>query len=112
MNSQGPKLSFHSKLSHQGLNLPIIETPGTFIANFGFLGVKHVIFSNLLPKDQFDNFFDFLKPWVDFSFVLKLQGLVLPNFETWGTETANCANFVRFSFVFKNFASKTYKTHF
>ena len=55
--------------------------------------------------------FDF--PWtkVDFLFILNLQGLVLPIYETWGTETANYANFVRFSSVFAYFAFETYKTH-
>jgi hypothetical protein len=47
---------------------------------------------------------------VDFSFKTNAQGLNLTSFESWGTETANCANFVRFSSVFNHFASKTYKT--
>ena len=42
--------------------------------------------------------------------IFEFQGLFLPNFETWGTETANYANFVSFSTVFIHFASKTYKT--
>jgi hypothetical protein len=56
--------------------------------------------------------YDFKRTFGDFSFQISAQGLFLPNFESWGTETANFANFVRFSFVFDHFASKTYKTQF
>ena len=51
-------------------------------------------------------------PWVDFSFKTNVQGLVLSIFKSWGTETANYANFVRFSSGFKHFASETYKAQF
>ena len=51
-------------------------------------------------------------PKMIFEQVLSDQGLVLPIYETWGTETANYANFVRFSSVFACFAFETYKTHF
>ena len=54
--------------------------------------------------------FELKRAWVDFSFKTNAQGLILSNFESWGTETANYANFVRFSFVFTHFASETYKT--
>ena len=53
---------------------------------------------------------DFRKTFGDFSYKANAQGLVLPIFESWGTETANYAKFVHFSFVFNHFASKTYKT--
>jgi hypothetical protein len=56
------------------------------------------------------NKFDYPRIKVDFLFILNLQGLVLPIYESWGTETANYANFDRFSTVFTHFASKTYKT--
>ena len=54
--------------------------------------------------------FYFKMTWVDFSYKINAQGLKLTIFETWGTETAKIANFVRFSHIFKRFASKTYKT--
>ena len=44
--------------------------------------------------------------------ILNDQGLDLTFYKSWGTETANFANFVRFSYVFTLFASKTYKTQF
>ena len=46
----------------------------------------------------------------EFSSKINSQGLDLTSFESWETETANYANFVRFSSVFKHFASETYKT--
>jgi hypothetical protein len=46
----------------------------------------------------------------DFSSKINAHGLDLTSFESWGTETANYANFVHFSSVFKHFASETYKT--
>ena len=46
----------------------------------------------------------------DFSYKTTTQGLVLSICESWGTKTANNANFVCFSLVFKHFASGTYKT--
>ena len=52
----------------------------------------------------------FKRTWVDFSYKINAQGLVLSKLDSWGTETANYANFVRFSSVFAHFASKTYKT--
>ena len=61
------------------------------------------------PKTIFDNLW-FFKTWVDFCFKINAQGLILSSFESWGTETANYANFVRFSSVFNYFASETYKT--
>ena len=51
-------------------------------------------------------------PFMTFVQDLIHQGLVLQIYETWGTETANYANFVRFSSVFDYFAFETYKTHF
>ena len=51
-------------------------------------------------------------PLVIIFHILNDQGLVLSFYESLGTETANFANFVRFSFVFTRFASKTYKTQF
>lgn len=51
-------------------------------------------------------------PLVIFSFQINAQGLFLPIFESWGTETASFANFVRFSSVFAHFAFITYKTRF
>ena len=42
--------------------------------------------------------------------IFEFQGLFLPIFESWGTETANYANFARFSFVFEHFAFETHKT--
>jgi hypothetical protein len=56
--------------------------------------------------------YDFKRTFGDFSFKICAQGLFLPNFESWGTETADFANFVHFSSVFTHFASKTYKTQF
>jgi hypothetical protein len=49
---------------------------------------------------------------VTFSSFWNNQGLDLTTFESWGTETANIANFVRFSFVFAYFAFETCKTLF
>jgi hypothetical protein len=54
--------------------------------------------------------FDFQEAWIDLSFKINAYGLNVISFETWGTETANFANFDRFSFVFTHFAFKTYKT--
>ena len=54
--------------------------------------------------------YDFKRTFGDFSFKISAQGLFLPIFKCWGTETANYANFVRVSTVFTHFASKTYKT--
>jgi hypothetical protein len=51
-------------------------------------------------------------PLVIIFHILNDQGLVLTFYESWETETANFANFVRFSSVFTLFASKTYKTQF
>jgi hypothetical protein len=51
-------------------------------------------------------------PLVIIFYILNIQGLVLSFYESWGTETANFANFIRFSSVFAHFASKTYKTQF
>ena len=56
--------------------------------------------------------YDFKRTFGDFSFKISAQGLFLLIFESWGTETANYANFIRFSSVFTHFASKTYKTQF
>ena len=56
--------------------------------------------------------YDFKRTFGDFTFKISAQGLFLTIFESWGTETAKFANFVRFSFVFTHFASKTYKTQF
>ena len=82
------------------------------LLQFWILRGKSVIFSNFFTQGLILTIFDFSLPWVDFSFILKPQGLVLSIFETWGTETATYANFVCFSFVFKHFASKTHKTQF
>ena len=51
-------------------------------------------------------------PKMIFVQVFSDQGLDLTTFKSWGTETANYANFVCFSTVFKHFASETYKTQF
>ena len=56
--------------------------------------------------------YDFKMTFGDFSFKISAQGLFLPIFKSWGTETANYANFVLFSLVFTQFAFKTYKTQF
>ena len=90
-----------------------------FSMDFGLLNTKMIFkkfsvglfsrcnfFKLFHPRTYFDNFWLFFALGWLFFFILNFQGLVLPNFETWGTETANCANFVSFSFVFKNFASK------
>ena len=109
--SKGQKW-FSFKIIPPGTNSAIFWNSRDYLCQFWILRGKSVIFSNFITQGLILIIFDFYLPWVDFSFVLNFQGLVLPNFETWGTETANCANFVRFSFVFKHFASKTYKTHF
>ena len=54
--------------------------------------------------------FYFKRTWVDFSYKINAQGLVLSKLDSWGTKTANYANFGHFSHVFKRFASKTHKT--
>ena len=62
-------------------------------------------------KGLFLTTYEFQGPFMIFLQVLSDQGLVLPIYETWGTETANYANFVCFSFVFAYFVFETYKTH-
>ena len=52
----------------------------------------------------------FKSTWVDFSYKINAQGLVLSKLDSWGTETAKYANFLHLSHVFKRFASKTHKT--
>ena len=49
-------------------------------------------------------------PLVTLLLKLCAQVLFLTTFETWGTETANYANLIRFSPDFDIFAFKTYKT--
>ena len=49
-------------------------------------------------------------PLVIIFHILNYQGLILTFYESWGTETANSANFAHFSFVFEHFAFKTHKT--
>ena len=52
----------------------------------------------------------FKRTWVDFSHKTNAKGLVLPKFESWGTETAKYVNFISFPFIFTLFTSETHKT--
>ena len=54
--------------------------------------------------------FHFKRTFDEFSYKTNAQGLVLSILDSWGTETANIANFVRFSSVFDYFAFETCKT--
>ena len=54
--------------------------------------------------------YDFKRTFGDFYFKISAQGLFLPIFESWGTKTANYANFMCFSSVFGIFAFETCKT--
>ena len=53
--------------------------------------------------------FDFQRTYVDFSSKTHAQGPILPNSESWGTDSANSAQFAPFSPVFKPFVPETYK---
>ena len=53
---------------------------------------------------------DFKRTFGEFSHKTNAKGLVLPKFESWGTETANYVNFISFPFIFTLFTSETHKT--
>jgi hypothetical protein len=92
-----------------------LEIPETFYVNFQTSETKSVNsqnFSDFSPKDKIRQLMILKGPLVIIFHILNVQGLVLIFYESWGTETANFENFVRFSSVFTHFASKAYKTQF
>ena len=114
-----------SQSAHKDLFCQYSKVSKTIFMPFSFFkisqGLKMTFFKVRGPKVNilktftqvlFFITFYFKRTWVDFSCKIIAQGLVLLIFESRGTETANFANFVRFSFVFARFASKTYKTQF